>query len=87
MESFHIAKFAAERAIPLTILRAISDPFDFALPPQIGDWVNEDGSPRTGKVMRTLAFKPTLLPTLLKLQAHTKTAASNLAAAVMNLLQ
>lgn len=82
MESFSLAMLAKERGIPLSIIRAISDTADFALPKQIGEWVNEDGSPRVGAVMKALAFKPSLLTTLLKLQSHTKIAAKNLAAAV-----
>ena len=87
MESFALATLANERNIPLSILRAISDTADFALPAQIGEWVNEDGSPRVGAVMKALARRPSLLTTLLKLQSHTKTAARNLAAAVGDLLK
>ena len=87
MESFALATLARERNIPLSIIRAISDTADFALPAQIGEWVNEDGSPRVGAVMKALARKPSLLTTLLKLQSHTKTAARNLAAAVGDLLK
>ncbi len=86
MESFAVARLAAQREVPLMIIRAISDTADFALPAKIGDWVNEDGSGNLGAVMRALVFKPSLLPTLLKLQSHAKTAARNLAAAVGELI-
>lgn len=83
MESFYVAELAAEHGIPLTIVRAISDPVDFEMPAQIGSWVSADGSPRIGAVLRSLARKPSLLPTLLKLRSHTKAAAARLAQEIM----
>ena len=79
LESFHVAKLAADRQVPLTIIRAISDAAEVALPAGIGGWVNEDGSPSVKKVMGSLLRNPFLLPVLLRLRKHTKAAAGQLA--------
>ena len=86
MESFHVARIAAQRGVPLTIIRAISDPADFTMPARIGDWVREDGSPNIMAVLGALMMHPFLMGVLLRLRRHTKTAASRLAAEVMLLL-
>lgn len=79
LESFHLAKLAADRQIPLTIIRAISDTADFALPASIGNWVKSDGSPSIIKVLGDLLRHPFLLPVLLQLRKHTQAAAGQLA--------
>lgn len=86
LESFHVAKLAADRQVPLTIIRAISDPADFALPATIGNWIHDDGSPSIMKVLGSLLRNPFLLPVLLRLRKHTRIAAARLAGEVKAVL-
>ena len=87
MESFAIAGLACELRLPLRIVRAISDPADIDLPPQVATWINADGSPRIGAAIASLLRRPTLLPAMLKLRNHTRAAADRLAIEVETMLR
>ena len=82
LESFALARLAADGGLPLTILRAISDTADAALPADISQWVKVDGSPSVMKVLGSLIRRPSILGTLLRLQRDSKLAAQQLAVAV-----
>lgn len=82
MESFAVAQVAAERRVPLTVIRAISDPADEALPAESLHWITDDGQIDTGAVTRYLATHPWRLPAMLKLKANADAAGEALAAAL-----
>ncbi len=79
MESFAVAEAAREACVPLTVVRAVSDDVGTALPPQMADWVNADGSPSIVRATLALLRRPSLLPVLLKMRKHTQLAAQRLA--------
>jgi len=82
METYFAAEVLAGKNITPAVIRTISDAADETLPPQVQHWLNPDGSPRTTKVMRDAAFKPSLLKTIKRLQQHSTTAARSLGQAV-----
>ena len=79
MESFAVAEAARQAGVPLTVVRAVSDDADTALPPRMADWVNADGSPSVLRATLALLRRPMLLPVLLKMRKHTQRAARQLA--------
>lgn len=86
MESAALAAFAAERAVPLVILRAVSDAADAALPAELLQCVTPDGSTDLRASLRLLLRRPTLLPAMVRLGLTSRTAAANLAVAVPQVL-
>lgn len=94
MESDYLAAFAAERELPLAILRAISDPADAALPAGLLHCVNADGAINITGVIRLLLRDlprhplrlPAKLAAMVRLGAASHAAAANLAAAVAQVL-
>lgn len=86
MESYHTAKLAAERGVPIHLLRAVSDPANMALPAAAIEWVKPDGTPDLSKAMAWVARHPFQAPALMKLQSHAKLAARHLANRVEALL-
>lgn len=86
MESATLAAFAAERAVPLVILRAVSDAADAALPADLLQCVTADGSTDLRASLRLLLRRPTLLPAMVRLGLTSRTAAANLAVAVPQVL-
>lgn len=86
MESASFAAFAADRGLPLTILRAVSDPADAALPPGLLACVSDDGAARTGAALRLLLRRPLLLPTMARLGMAAHACGVNLADAVVQWL-
>lgn len=57
-----------------TIVRGVSDHPHQALPKKCETWVNEDGTPRVGRVMKDLARRPFMLGELLSLRSRTSEA-------------
>ncbi len=82
METYHAAKLLQQRTIPLTVIRAVCDTADVALPAQSVRWVGDDGQPDATAAAIYLVMHPLQLPTLLNLRDALKTAAANLAEAV-----
>lgn len=87
MESFHVAFAAAERALPMTILRAISDTADMALPASIEQWVSPEGEPRLGPAVSHALTHPWDIPTMLRLQRHAHRGSQAIARQVAALLE
>ncbi len=87
MESAALARLAAQRGLPLTVLRAVSDPADQVLPPQAATWVREDGSIDTRAAMMFLATHPWMAGKLMSLRRHAQAAAHALAGAVGDVLR
>ncbi len=87
MESAALAALAARRGLPLTILRAVSDPADHALPAQTAEWVREDGTIDTKAAMMFLATHPWLAGRMMTLRRNAQAAAAALAGPVRDALQ
>ena len=66
MESQVVARFAAKYALPLAVLRAISDSADQALPPAAQAGMRPDGGMDIGAVLWALARDPRQLPALIR---------------------
>ena len=78
MEGAAIAEVAARHGIPLLAAKAISDEFDFELPP-LNPFVASDGRFRVARFTLYAAFRPHWWPTILALKRHSDRAAEALA--------
>ena len=85
-ESFVVAKVAAEHGVPLTVLRAIADTADFAMPAACSDWIGPDGRTRTGAVFRHILTHPRQFATLKSMKRQAEVACDRLAAEVRRIL-
>jgi adenosylhomocysteine nucleosidase len=85
MESFALAVEAARGMVPMRVIRAISDPADFALPPASIDWIDPTGQPRIGAVLRWTGLRPARLRLLMHLRDHANVATRRLSAALAEL--
>lgn len=66
MESQVAARVAVELALPLAVLRCISDEADAALPPAIAVAMKPGGGLALGAVLRSLVSEPGQVPALLR---------------------
>lgn len=82
MESYHAARVLKRRDVPLTVIRAVCDTADVALPAQSERWVNDAGQPDAAAAAIYLAVHPWAAPSLLRLRDALHHAAANLADAV-----
>ena len=82
MESWGVARVAAERNLPFAVLRAVADPAERALPPAAAEGLDAEGRVRLGAVLLSLAKDPTQLPGLIRVGLDTKAALKGLAPAV-----
>lgn len=74
MESYAVARRAAETGVVLRIFRAIVDTASMALPPGIDRWVNDEGRTQWRRLAQDLAVHPTLVPAAVRLGRHARTA-------------
>lgn len=81
MESQEAASFAQAHGFPFTILRVVSDPADFDLPPVILEAINPDGGINYGVIMKAIAKDPSVAGALWKASGYFNTAQKNLKAA------
>ena len=72
---------------PFLHLRTISDTAADALPPDIGDWVDDVGNPKISRVAGELALHPGQIPAMIRLGKNSKLAARNLSRAVSQLIK
>lgn len=79
MESFQLAKLASQLQIAYRAVRAVSDPWDMALPPETQRWVKPSGQPDLAAVLKDLAKRPSLLAAVLALRKHARLAADAVA--------
>ncbi len=79
MESFAVARYAAEKGVPLEIIRAISDIAREALPTAATKWVRPDGTTDSLAAAVWLFQHPWRLPVLLRLQRGAAAAGRSLA--------
>ena len=87
METFAVARLAAERAVPLLAIRVISDDAHTDLPPELLTLVGPTGSYRVGAALGAIMKRPAALATMLKLREHANAAAETLDRALITLLQ
>jgi len=66
MESHRMARVSLETGAGLTIVRAVSDPYDRALPALAAVALGPDGRPRLGRVLAGLLRRPHDLPALIR---------------------
>jgi adenosylhomocysteine nucleosidase len=66
MESHIAAAVAKENGLPLVALRVISDRADHTLPPAALAAMNPNGGIALGRVLRSIAFRPTQIPALMR---------------------
>ena len=78
MESYHVARFASEHGVRLSVLRAIVDTAKMELPSVSADWVKPDGTPAGATVMRYMLAHPSEILTLLRLRRRAATASQAL---------
>jgi hopanoid-associated phosphorylase len=81
MESQEGAAYAVAHGLPFTVLRVVSDPADFDLPPVILEAINPDGSINYGVIMKAIASDPSLAGALWTASGYFKAAQKNLQAA------
>jgi len=81
METRGMLVAAAKKGVPVFALRAVSDAAADALPPEVADFVDEDGNLRSGKIAKFLFTQPHKIGALTKLQKHSKLACGALTSA------
>ena len=81
MESWPVAQVARTRGLPFGVIRVVADPYDQPLPMELLTTLSWDGHIETGRLARTLATRPWLLPTALTLGRHSARAKAVLARA------
>lgn len=70
MESFELAEVAHRRGLSFSVLRAVADPADLALPPAALAATTPEGGTDIWAILRALSRDPAQLPGLLKLGRH-----------------
>lgn len=84
MEAALVARYAAERGVPVAALRAIVDPLDTTLPPAVARGLPERQVART--ILLRLAARPRDVPGVVRLAAHMRAARRSLAATARGLV-
>jgi nucleoside phosphorylase len=82
METWPVAQLAMQHHTPLLVIRAICDPADAALPPQVAHWVDARGRPRWGPLLCFLLAQPGRIAALGRLYQQARLAGAALARAV-----
>jgi adenosylhomocysteine nucleosidase len=73
MEAAGVAKVALERELGFRCVKAISDEFDFNMPP-LGRFVNQEGNLETGKLVRWASMRPQYWPAMVALGRNSQRA-------------
>ena len=87
METLGVARVAAQQAVPLLALRAISDIVDDSAAFDIGEFFDADFNLRLGKIFKIVLRRPHILPQFLRLARNTDRAAENAAIALVAALR
>ncbi len=82
MESWAVARAAAESGVPFAILRVIADPAGRSLPSAALVGLDEFGNVHPGRVMAALLAHPTQLPGLIRVGLDTQAALGALRSAI-----
>lgn len=77
-ESHIAAEFAASQNLPFVVVRAVSDPASFTLPPAALIPLNADGTPNQNAIMASVNSDPSQLPALMQLQKDLNAATQTL---------
>ena len=83
MESHRVAKVAAAVDVPFLVIRAVSDTSVQGIPKSAIGAINENGTPRYGKVISGLFRQPGDLPKLIRLSKDTDRALASLRGVVL----
>ena len=78
MESHRVASVAAAEGVPFLVIRAVSDTSIQGIPRSAIGVINENGTPRYGKVISGLFRQPGDLPKLMRLSKDTERALASL---------
>lgn len=78
METRGMLVAATKKGVPVFALRAVSDAAGDALPPEVAEFVDENGNLRSGKIAKFLFTQPHKVGALTKLQKHSKLACAAL---------
>lgn len=73
MEAAGVAQVAMEREIGFRCVKAISDEFEFEMPP-LGQFVNDEGNLETGKLVRWVSVRPQYWPAMISLGRNSRRA-------------
>lgn len=87
LESWEVVSAAAERGVPATVLRVVSDAAQESLPSLLASAQRPDGSLDRGKVVRSALVRPASIPALLALRRRVAEGAVALADIVPRLLE
>ncbi len=85
MEAAAVATVAQEHGIEFAAVKAISDEFDFVMPP-VGQFVDSAGRFETVRFALYVAMRPKWWPAARQLNANSRIAALNLSSAVRHLI-
>jgi adenosylhomocysteine nucleosidase len=86
MEAFAVADVARIYNVPCIAMKAISDEYDFDLPP-LGRFVTDSGNFRTAAFAAYAAVRPWIWPTVMRLNRNSQIAINNLDAALQQTLK
>lgn len=87
METWAVAREAAQEHVPLLAIRAISDAADEELEFSLDRFMDREMNIRISRVLLAIASKPGIVPQLIRLARNSRIAGRNLAAALGELLQ
>jgi adenosylhomocysteine nucleosidase len=73
MEAAGVARVAIERELGFRCVKAISDEFDFEMPP-LGRFVNNEGNLETDKLVRWVSVRPQYWPAMITLGRNSRRA-------------
>lgn len=86
MESGIVRAWADAQAVPLLVIRSISDGADQVLNPAALRWVDVWGRARIGAILRSICRNPLILPYMIRLGRDSRRAAASLGAATKQAL-
>jgi adenosylhomocysteine nucleosidase len=87
METTAVVRTAVAAGIPVLAVRAISDGANEELGFSIDEFTDETMTVRIGKVLKTVARKPWIIPQLIRLAGNVRLAGAHLADAVVTVLK
>jgi len=86
MESFAIARIAAENGIPLIAIRSVSDPASEELDFSLDEFCDSSLRIRPARVLLTILRKPRIIPQLVRLSNNSRIASQSLTLALRRLI-